>query len=203
MRSCLSFCGSGCGGFIAAAVPTIVTISQALKVFGPFNSAPSGTDTCTMCDYCGCQALDAIAELTAEHDAVVNICGQLLRALKAGHLDAAAQKARAIEAVLASHTAVEEEALFPAMNEAYGEHVTALRQDHRLIESVLAESSDGTPTDPGWSDRLEHALWVLREHILREEHGVFPAALAELSPEQWDTLDDVRARVGSGIRAQA
>ena len=148
-----------------------------------------------MCDYCGCQAIDAIAELTAEHDLVVNISGELIRALKAGDLDVAAEKARAVAAVLVPHTAVEERALFPAMAEEYGEHVTALRQDHRLIEAVLAESADGTPVDRGWPARLEHALWVLREHILKEEDGVFPAALAELSPEQWDVLGAVRAGV--------
>ena len=68
-----------------------------------------------MCEYCGCQALDAIAELTAEHDAVVELGGQARRALDRGDLDRAADRARAIAAVLRPHTAVEEEALFPAM----------------------------------------------------------------------------------------
>ena len=48
-----------------------------------------------------------------------------------------------------------------------------------------------------------HALWVLREHILKEQDGVFPAALAELDPAQWDEVDAVRARVGSVAPAHA
>ena len=156
-----------------------------------------------MCDHCGCQAIDAIAELTAEHDVVVTTSGELLRALKAGDLETAAAKAREVATVLSPHTAVEERALFPAMREEYGEHVDALRQDHRLIEAVLAESAEGTPTGSDWSQRVAHAVWVLREHILKEEDGVFPAALTVLSPNQWDAVDHVRSQVGSGIRADA
>jgi len=68
-----------------------------------------------MCEYCGCLDVPAIAELTAEHDLVVTLGGQALRALEAGDLDTAAARARAIAAVLAPHTAVEEGALFPAI----------------------------------------------------------------------------------------
>lgn len=156
-----------------------------------------------MCEYCGCQALDAIAELTAEHDLVVNLAGEARRALNAGDLDLAADRARAVAAVLAPHTAVEEGALFPAMAEEFGDHVRGLVDEHRLVEEVLAESVEATPCDPAWPARLEHVLRVLREHILKEQDGVFPAALAVLDPAQWDEVDAVRARVGPGSRAPA
>jgi hemerythrin-like domain-containing protein len=42
---------------------------------------------------------------------------------------------------------------------------------------------------------------LLREHILKEQDGVFPAALAALSPEEWDAVDAVRSRVGSSLPA--
>jgi hypothetical protein len=77
--------------------------------------------------------------------------------------------------------------------------VTRLLEEHRIIERVLAESAEATPTDPTWPDRLKHALWVLREHILKEEDGVFPAALATLSAPEWDQVDAVRSRVGTSI----
>lgn len=152
-----------------------------------------------MCEYCGCQALEAIAALTAEHDVVVNLAGQVRRALQAGDLGVAADRARAVAAVLTPHTATEEGALFPAMAGEFGEHVRGLLDEHRLIEGVLAESAEHTPTDPTWPGRLEHALYVLREHILKEQDGVFPAALAVLAPAQWDEVDAVRARVGSAV----
>lgn len=156
-----------------------------------------------MCEYCGCQALDAIAELTAEHDLVVELSRQVRAALRVGDLDAAAERSRAVAAVLEPHTAVEEGALFPALAADFGDHVAALEAEHRLVESVLAESAEGTPSDPSWPERLDRALYLLREHILKEQDGVFPAALAHLDPAQWEALEAVRAVVGSGTRATA
>lgn len=152
-----------------------------------------------MCDYCGCQDLVTIAELTAEHDVLVNLSGQALRALQAGDLDAAAERTRSMASVLAPHTSVEEEALFPAMAAEFGEHVHGMLSEHRLIEGVLGESADGTPDDPAWPGRLEHALEVLREHIFKEQDGLFPAALATLDPAEWDQLEAVRSRVGTSV----
>jgi hemerythrin-like domain-containing protein len=152
-----------------------------------------------VCDYCGCRALDAIAALTAEHDLVVNLAGEARRAVLAGDLDLAADRARAVAAVLEPHTVVEEGALFPAMAAEYADHVTSLIGEHRAIEDVLAESVELTPTDPTWPARLTAVLRVLREHILKEEDGLFPAALSELDPAQWDHVDAIRARVGSGL----
>ena len=83
-----------------------------------------------MCEYCGCQDLVTIAELTAEHDVLVNLSGQACRALLAGDLDAAADLTRAMATVLAPHTSVEEEALFPAMAAEFGDHV------HGLLSSI-------------------------------------------------------------------
>lgn len=153
-----------------------------------------------MCEYCGCQALDAIAELTAEHDAVVELGGQARRALDRGDLDAAADCARAVATVLQPHTAVEEEALFPAMADEFPDHVVRLVADHRRIDAVLAESAAGTPCDAAWPARLAQAMTDLREHILREQDGVFPAALISLDNDQWDALAAARARVTAESR---
>lgn len=118
-----------------------------------------------MCDYCGCQEVRAIAELTAEHDAIVTLSGQARRALRDRALDRAADLARDIAAVLAPNTLVEEGGLFPAMAAEYGDHVRALRDEHRSIEEVLDATADGiTPTDPASPGRLEQALAQLREH---------------------------------------
>ena len=43
-----------------------------------------------------------------------------------------------------------------------------------------AEAADGTPDDPTWPARLLAVLELLREHILKEQDGVFPAALTVL-----------------------
>lgn len=150
-----------------------------------------------MCEYCGCQAVTAIDELTREHDLVVNLIGDVRAAHATGDLPALAELAGQIAAVLAPHTEVEEQGLFPALADDFPDHVTVLRAEHRRIETVLAEAADGTPTDPTWPHRLTEVLDMLRDHILKEQDGVFPAALANLGTADWEAVDAVRARVGT------
>lgn len=148
-----------------------------------------------MCEYCGCQSIKAIAELTAEHDSVVNLISNVRAAHRSGDTAEMARMARLITALLLPHTQVEEHGLFPPMADEFPEQTAALEDEHRRIETVLSEATEGIPTDPGWPGRLMDALALLREHILKEQDGVFPAALANLGPEQWDRVDAVRARV--------
>jgi hemerythrin-like domain-containing protein len=154
-----------------------------------------------MCEYCGCQALTAIDDLTREHDLVVNLIGDVRTAVTAGDLPRTAAVARQIAAVLGPHTEVEEHGLFPALAVDFPDQVTALEAEHRHIEAVLAEAANATPTDPTWPDRLIGILDVLREHILKEQDGVFPAALASLRTDDWEAIDAIRTRVGSRLPA--
>ncbi len=148
-----------------------------------------------MCEYCGCQQIATIAELTREHDDVVTVIGQINGSLQGGRLEDVAAGCARVLAILAPHTVVEEEGLFPEMADEFPDHIDALRAEHREIEKVLGEATDGPPDDPGWPDRLRHVLFLLREHILKEQDGVFPAALIALDPEQWERIESVRARV--------
>ncbi len=156
-----------------------------------------------MCEYCGCQAIDAIAELTREHDEVVALISRVPAAHAAGDVTAMAAVARRIAAVLGPHTAVEEEGLFPPLAAGFSEHVAELTAQHRRIEGVLGEARDGDPADPQWPARLLDALHLLREHILAEQDGAFPAALATLDPTDWEAIEAVRARVGPGPQPSA
>ncbi|NEA73832.1 hemerythrin domain-containing protein [Streptomyces sp. SID13588] len=148
-----------------------------------------------MCEYCGCQSIKAIAELTAEHDSVVDLISDVRAAHQGADAAEMARVARLITTILLPHTQVEEHGLFPAMSDEFPEQIAALENEHRHIEKVLGEAADGVPSDPGWPSRLMDALALLREHILKEQDGVFPATLAILTPEQWDMVDAVRTRV--------
>jgi hypothetical protein len=150
-----------------------------------------------VCEYCGCQAITAIRELTREHDLVVTLIGEVRAAHRGGGSARMAGLARQIAAVLGPHTRVEEEGLFPPLAADFPDHVAALRADHRHIEAVLGEAATTTPTDPSWPERLVKALDQLREHILKEQDGVFPAALANLGTADWAFVDAVRARAGT------
>jgi hemerythrin-like domain-containing protein len=149
-----------------------------------------------MCEYCGCLAVGPIAELTREHDEVVALISTVRDAHTRGDVAGMAATAERIAAVLGPHTAVEEQGLFPALAGEFGDHVSDLTEQHRAIEAVLEEAAEGTPADPTWPDRLIKAMHLLREHILAEQDGVFPAALSHLDPADWDAIEAVRQRVG-------
>lgn len=148
-----------------------------------------------MCEYCGCQEIAVIGELTREHDAVVALISQIQSSLgtpRRGDLQDVTKLCREILTLLAPHTVVEEEGLFPEMAHEFPDHITALRSEHREIEKVLGEAADGLPDDPTWPERLVEVLFLLREHILKEQDGVFPAALAALDADQWERIQVVR-----------
>jgi hemerythrin-like domain-containing protein len=150
-----------------------------------------------MCEYCGCQSVTAIDELTREHDMVVTMIGDVRAAHAAGDVATMAEFARRIAAVLGPHTEVEEHGLFPLLADEFPDHVAVLEAEHRRVETVLAAARVQTPTDPGWPRQLMETLDLLREHILKEQDGVFPAALTTLSGADWDSVDAVRTRAGS------
>lgn len=156
-----------------------------------------------MCEYCGCQEVTAIADLTREHDTVVGLFTGARAAVRAGDVAAAAVAARSIAEVLGPHSRVEEEGLFPILARDFPDEVAALCDEHRRIEAVLAEAATGVPIDPSWPDRLLKALTLLRTHILKEQDGVFPAALAILGPADWDHMERVRAGLADRALAGA
>ena len=147
-----------------------------------------------MCEYCGCQALATIGELTREHDLVLNLMGEVRAAHADADPDRMAGLARQIAAILGPHTEVEEHGLFPGLAADFPGHIAVLRAEHRQIEAVLGEASAGCPADPVWPARLATALAVLREHIFKEQDGVFPAALATLSTSHWEAAEAARSR---------
>lgn len=149
-----------------------------------------------MCEYCGCQAVPAIGMLTREHDQVVNLIGHVRAAHARGDVAAMAAAARRIASVLGPHTVVEEKGLFPALADEFPDHVARLTGEHRHVERVLGEAADAVPTDPGWPARLLETLRLLREHILAEQDGVFPAALSRLDAADWDAIDAIRDLIG-------
>jgi Hemerythrin HHE cation binding domain len=81
----------------------------------------------------------------------------------------------------------------------FPDQIEVLRSEHRQVEAVLAEAAGGAPADPAWPARLTDVLGVLRQHIFKDQDGVFPAALATLTSADWETIEKVRAEAGSGL----
>lgn len=156
-----------------------------------------------MCEYCGCQALAPISELTREHDLVLSLDYEIRTARREGDEPRMAELASRIAAVLAPHTEVEEHGLFPVLAADFPDQIAVLEAEHKQIAAVLNEASNGLPEDPAWPDRLTAALALLRAHIHKEQDGVFPTALASLGTADWAAVEIIRARVGSLLPSPA
>ncbi len=159
-----------------------------------------------MCEYCGCQALASIDELTREHEQVLALISDARAARRACDVARQAHLACQIASVLRPHTFVEERGLFPALAPDFPDHIAILQAEHRLIEAPLAEAAragadGGLPADPAWPDHLAEALDLLREHIFKEQDGVFPAALASLRTADWEAVDAARLAAAADAAA--
>jgi hemerythrin-like domain-containing protein len=153
-----------------------------------------------MCEYCGCQEIDVIAELTAEHDELRNLGHELGQAANAGDLAAARPLAARMRDLLGPHTAVEERGLFPSMHDEYGDQLDALVQEHREIDAAFTDLAAEAP-GASWRSATQLALAHLFDHILKEQDGVFPAALATLTSQDWEAIGTIRGSVGSALVA--
>lgn len=153
----------------------------------------------SVCNYCGCRALEPIAQLTAEHERILRLSGEIRRAVARGEHEAADRLLHTLHDLLEVHDAVEELALYPAMARhlEFGDKVAALYDEHdeldRVIQAALSKADHSGPGTQNWASILT-ALEVLTEHIDREEHGLFPAAAVSLDPADWEHAAAVRAQ---------
>ncbi len=153
-----------------------------------------------MCEYCGCQDVPAIAELTAEHERLRDLGSDLAAAARRGDVSQARALVAAMNAVLQPHTAVEETGLFPALWGEYPDAMLALTNEHREIHDALASVVE-EPPPLSWPRRVQEGLDRLFEHILKEQDGVFPAALATLTVDDWTAVSNARAAVSAPLGA--
>jgi hemerythrin-like domain-containing protein len=151
-----------------------------------------------MCEYCGCQQIDQIAELTAEHDRLRELSRELVQACEAADLDAARELAELMLAVLGPHTVVEEEGLFPELAADHGDHIAALETEHERIHAALEGLFRDRPSAL-WPQDTVAALHLLFEHILKEQDGLFPAALGTLTPHGWAHVASARDAASAAL----
>ncbi|SNQ50671.1 conserved hypothetical protein [Frankia canadensis] len=150
-----------------------------------------------MSDYCWCLATPAIEELIREQDELVELSALARAACRCGDLDALVECVTAISVLFGAHAEVEEGGLFPPMAAEFPEQIAVLQGEHRRIAAVLAGATDGTArTDPAWPAQITKALTLLRRHIVKEQEGLFPAALTVLTSDEWERLAEIRADAG-------
>ena len=138
-----------------------------------------------MCHYCGCRQMPLIRDYIAEHERATQLGGDAVRAIDRGELELAQKMLAEMATELESHWRGEEDGIFRVMwrEEQYAEYIAPLVQEHRELAKLLATVD---VADRGDQQRIRVAVAELHEHISREEDGLFPASVVELSGAEWD-----------------
>jgi hypothetical protein len=134
-------------------------------------------------------AADAARMLVALHERVE----RQFEAYEAAEGSAAARY-RAVGAVaraLATHVAVEDELLYPALRDHTGRHDAEiegqLQQDH-LLDLVMVELGGMVPTDRGYDGKVRVLVQVFRQHARDAETLIGQYMSSYLSPEEREQL---------------
>jgi hemerythrin HHE cation binding domain-containing protein len=134
-------------------------------------------------------ATDGARMLVALHERVE----RQFAAYEAGEGSHAVQR-RAVSAVgraLATHVAVEDELLYPAVRAHTGRHDAEidrqLQQDH-LLELVLVELGGMVPADRGYDAKVRVLMQVFRQHARDAEALLLPELRRRLDPAQRELL---------------
>lgn len=133
-----------------------------------------------MCDHCSCRQFRAIAEMSTEHEQILEVAWELSEQHRATGVADGPLRDR-LMAMLAVHVEAEEVALYPLLVETGGlqpDHLEQLEQEHTDLASALMG---------GTFDRV--AYFELASHIEEEELELFPLAMFGFDDEDWAVLD--------------
>lgn len=147
-----------------------------------------------MCGYCGCESIDVIGRFMREHVEVINATGDLRRACATADPVAVHGAVAALGALLDPHTVAEEVGLFAVLGEdpEFTDHVSRLCAEHVVLGDLLGR------VDRGEHDVLPVLERALREHIDREENGLFPAAAVAFAGPEWERVTGLTPEPGGG-----
>lgn len=142
-----------------------------------------------MCDYCGCRRQPVIDELSDEHEQLLEHVSQLRRLARKGSHDEVARILRAhVVPALAVHTDKEERGIFTELRRAWvaDDRLDALVGEHRAIEELIQRI---LTAELEWRPLVRELADELSGHIVDEETDLFPYALYELTPAQWESVE--------------
>lgn len=148
-----------------------------------------------MCEYCGCRQVEPIADLMDEHMELLEITGDLRRALLDHDTVRAVTKRDALVNLLSRHTGREEAGVFAALKAQgdYLDEVVALEGEHVSLDEAVAALDLEAPAAVPLLDRLAGEL---SDHIDKENLGIFPVAVVTLGATGWDIVERAGERSG-------
>ncbi|QDO88704.1 hemerythrin domain-containing protein [Ornithinimicrobium ciconiae] len=148
-----------------------------------------------MCSYCGCQSITVVGRFMAEHDEIINATGQMVRAASSGDAETVRATAQVVARLLHPHTHAEEVGLFAVMREQeeFTDHIDVLCGEHTSLDELLELVANG---DFARAPEFELAL---RNHIDKEDNGLFPAAAMSLDGTDWERVDETTPEAQEAI----
>jgi hemerythrin-like domain-containing protein len=118
---------------------------------------------------------DAIALLKQDHRAVEALFEEFEDAEESEQSDLATR----ICQMLTVHAQIEEEILYPAAKEAFGEEedemVYEAEIEHGSAKELIAKIEAGTPEDPEFGPLVKVLSEYIKHHVKEEEKEMFPA----------------------------
>lgn len=140
-----------------------------------------------MCSYCGCESIDAIGRFMAEHVQVINALTALRHAAHSADLEATRRECATVAALLGPHTRGEEVSVFQVLSrqEEFERPVRVLCAEHVTLDGLVERVAEGE------LDLVDAFIDQLREHIDKEENGLFPAAAIALVGPDWEEVDSM------------
>lgn len=137
-----------------------------------------------MCQYCGCDSNSVIGRLMGEHVDLVNLAGELKRAVETNDVAGIREHGTKLAKELMDHAAAEEVGIFAELEdrEEFSGTIERLKGEHRALDDLLETVLD----EEGGSWERFDAL--MRRHFDEEENGLFPAAYVELLADDWNRV---------------
>lgn len=153
-----------------------------------------------MCEYCGCRQVEPIADLMDEHMTLLELAGDLRRALVERDAAVAVRKRDQLADLLGHHTGMEEAGVFAALRQQgeYVDQVDELEAEHVSLDAAVAALDLDRPEAV---DALDRVVADLSEHVDKENLGIFPVAVVSLGATGWDLVE--RAHAEARERAAA
>ena len=115
---------------------------------------------------------DAITLLTADHEEVRKLFGQVLSA----GIHQKQQLALQITEALKAHTTIEEEIFYPALQSKLADQIREARSEHQKVDQLLRQMSKIQAEDVRFTEMLTELQQNVEHHAGEEEREMFPQA---------------------------
>ncbi|WP_255513652.1 hemerythrin domain-containing protein [Kribbella voronezhensis] len=131
--------------------------------------------------------MEPIAELMDEHFVLLDLAGDVRRALVADDRSRAVQVLEVLADRLDRHVGREERGVFAALKEQgdFADAVEDLESEHVSFDQRLSSLD---PAGESFARDMAALLDELREHIDKENLGVFPVAVVSLGASGWEMV---------------